>query len=172
MLFASFDNPCEGSGDLAAVFAAVCAALVLWPCLAALWPRLAPRLRAALARLDAVEVRLPSVSLDPLRRLVSRVRAWWDPEAEYRRGLARYLASLPPRSGLTVYEEVLAESESLPSLEARRVRLMAWRYLRPSANAVAAARRNAGLPAVEPSTVRALERGEWPGRVRRAESAF
>lgn len=116
--------------------------------------------------LDSVEVPMPRF-VGRVADLVERVRAAVgrvvNPEGEELRAMGRYFASLPPKSGLTRYEEYAAEIEALPPGRERLVaRAMLRRSPRPSATAVALARGRAGEPAVDPKIVKLLLQGVKP----------
>ena len=84
-----------------------------------------------------------------------------------RRMLGEYLASLPPHSGLTYYEELMNEASSLPPGPCKLEVLRSIRRLGPPSEAQkASARAKAGMPVVNPGMVRALLRGDRLHKVR------
>ena len=121
----------------------------------------------SIKRLALVEVRAPAfmvAACAALSRAAAAVRFCLNPAAEKRRRLGRYLASLPPHSGLTVYEEYEAEINALPSGAARAA--MRYNFERmfpkPSAAAIVKARAMRGRPRISAGYVRCLLRGEKP----------
>ena len=136
------------------------------PVLLALWSRYGE----AVKRLANTEVPIPPVVFEVcgcvarvVARVASAVRYCLNPAAEKRRRLGRWLASLPPKSGLTRYEEIEAEINALPPGAARLNLRHQLRLMRkPSPAAIEAARRSAGRPSVPPALVRCLLRGEKP----------
>lgn len=114
--------------------------------------------RSSVRRLAAADV---GWLFYPARRVVSACRYAVSPHREIRRRVGRRLAA--PHSGLTEYEQIARDIESLPCGAVR----LALRYqLRsmppPSAGAVAQARRRAGRPVAPSGLVRCLLRGEKP----------
>jgi hypothetical protein len=109
---------------------------------------------------------LPILSYDVSAPLVAAWRAyqrWRDPAAESRRELGRYLRSLPPHSGLTAYEEMVADIAALPPGSARNaLRLYLKKVAPPSRRQVWAARRQRGKPRVPRIVVDFLCRGKVP----------
>lgn len=138
---------------------------------------LSPLLRRVWARVSTIRVDIPvpvalvercvcacrSVARVWLR-VLSAVRYCLNPAAERRRKLGRYLASLPPHSGLTVYEEYLAEIDALPSCAARQClrRNLARMMPRPSAGAIAKARARRGRSRAPEGLIRCLLNGVKP----------
>ena len=94
---------------------------------------------------------------------VAWVRGRLFPAAESRRKLGRYLAALPPHNGLTYYEEMAIEIESLPPGPAKMaLRQYFKKVAPPSAECIARARQKRGMPRVKRGITNALLRGKIP----------
>lgn len=156
---------------VAAIVAGYITLALLWPLFGRLWGRWG----GALVRLANTEVPIPPAVVSAaggaacavarlVRRVVSAARWCVNPAAERRRRLGRYLASLPPHSGLTVYEEYEAEINALPPGAARLAlrRNLARTMPRPTAAEVARARARRGRSRVPEGLVRCLLRGDVP----------
>ena len=103
----------------------------------------------------------------PVDMVISWVRMRIDPAAEKRRKLGRYLAALPPHSGLTYYEEMANDIAALPPGPAKMAMQAYFRKVAPPAAAqVAKARRLRGKPRVARGMVNALLRGDIPYAMR------
>jgi len=178
MLLASIDNPFEHEAELTLVFFAI-VAVVLWlplsPVVNAVASRFWLRYGAAIKSLAKLEVRLlPSSVVAAFEALANRVsyavgfalseiRLFLDPAAERRRRLGRYLAALPPHSGLTAYEELELEINSLPAGVGRLLLRKQLKQLpKPSASEIARARAMRGLPRARPGLVNRLLHGQVP----------
>ena len=91
------------------------------------------------------------------------LRRRMDPAAEERREMGRYLAALPPHSGLTAHEEMARDIAALPPCAAKAALKEYFKKVAPPSNrAVWRARRQAGKPRVPSVVVNALLRGEVP----------
>ena len=164
--YVSYDAPADPTplyqalGIMFGFFALV----LVWPLVERLWSRWG---ESVLGLVDAAFDVIAEVSA-PVARAVSRiasaVRYCLSPAAERRRQLGRYLASLPPHSGLTVYEEFEAEINALPPGAARAVLRHNFRMMmpKPSAACIEKARAMRGCSRVPEGYVRCLLRGEKP----------
>jgi len=103
----------------------------------------------------------------PFDLVLHWVRMWVNPAAEKRRELGRYLAALPPHSGLTYYEEMANDIAALPPGPAKMAMQAYFKKVAPpSAAQVAKARRLRGKPRVARGMVNALLRGDIPYAMR------
>ncbi len=106
----------------------------------------------------------------PFDMVISWVRMRIDPAAEKRRKLGRYLAALPPHSGLTYYEEMANDIAALPPGPAKMAVQAYFRKVAPpSAACIAKARSQRGKPRVSRGIVNALLRGEVPYCMQRGD---
>ena len=136
---------------------------IVWPLVERVWKRYGESIK----ELAGIELPVPpvfGVVARAVSRCVSAVRWCFNPMAEKRRRLGRYLASLPPHSGLTLYEEYEAEIDTLPAGPIRSA--MRYNFERmfpkPSAGAIRKARAMRGRPRISEGLVRCLLRGEKP----------
>lgn len=99
----------------------------------------------------------------PVACLVSAVRMRLNPAAEKRRQLGRYLATLPPHSGLTYYEEMAQDIRSLPPGPAKAELMRYFKKVKPpSEGCIQRARMRRGQPRVSKGVVNTLLRGDIP----------
>lgn len=136
---------------------------------------LSPLLRRVWARVSSIRVDMPVALVERCACACRSVARVWlrvssaicrclNPAAERRRELGRYLAALPPHSGLTAYEEYLAEIDALPSGPARQClrHNLARMMPRPSARVVAKARARRGRSRAPEGLIRCLLNGVKP----------
>jgi hypothetical protein len=146
--------------------------IVGWAVLAPCWPLVESAARRFVRCLDTLldwlaMLRAPAfvvAACAAFGRVAAGVRYVLNPAAERRRRLGRYLAALPPHSGLTVYEEYEAEINALPSGAARSALRYNFERMfpKPSAATVERARNMRGRARVPAGYVRCLLRGEKP----------